>query len=137
MINHLKKYLGKIYSPIAWTFIVILLLSLPGTMLPNESRFSIPQFDKFVHITLFGGFVLLWNFYLRTRRLSAKKLLRWFFLIFMLGNALGIGMEFVQKYWIPFRDFDTADIIADMIGAAIAYGISNIFMVNVGSTDED
>ncbi|OJW54806.1 MAG: hypothetical protein BGO55_15685 [Sphingobacteriales bacterium 50-39] len=108
---------------------VILLLSLPGSMLPNESHFSIPQFDKFVHITLFGGFVLLWNFYLSTRPLSTKKLLRWFFFIFMVGNALGIGMEFVQKYWIPFRDFDTVDIIADMIGAGVGYGVSTIFFL--------
>jgi len=129
MIRLLKKYLGKIYSAIGWTFMVILLLSLPGSMLPNESHFSIPQFDKFVHITLFGGFVLLWNFYLSTRPLSTKKLLRWFFFIFMLGSALGIAMEFVQKYWIPFRDFDTVDIIADMIGAGLGYGVSNMYFL--------
>jgi VanZ family protein len=129
MINLFKKYLAKIYPAIAWTIIVIVLLSLPGTMLPSETHFSIPQFDKFVHITLFGGFVLLWNIYISTRLLPTKKLLRWFFLFFMLGNALGIGMEFVQKYWIPFRDFDTVDIIADMIGAALAYGISNMYLI--------
>lgn len=129
MIHLLKKHLGKIYPAIGWTLLVILLLSLPGTMLPNESHFTIPQFDKFVHITLFGGFVLLWNFYLSRRPLSTKELLRWFFFIFMLGNALGIGMEFVQKYWIPFRDFDTEDIIADMIGAGLGYGISNLFFL--------
>ena len=129
MIQLLKKYLGKIYPATIWTLVVIILLTLPGSMLPNESHFSIPQFDKFVHITLFGGFVLLWNFYLCTRPLSTKALLRWFFLIFMLGNALGIGMEFVQKYWIPFRDFDTVDIIADMLGAAVAYGISNVYFL--------
>ena len=129
MMRFFIKHLGKIYSAVGWTLFLILLLSLPGSMLPNESHFSIPQFDKFVHITLFGGFVLLWNFYLSSRPLSTKKLLRWFFLIFMLGNALGIGMEFAQKYWIPFRDFDTEDIIADMIGAGLAYGMSNIFFL--------
>jgi len=129
MMHFFKKYLGKIYAAIGWTFLLILLLTLPGSMLPNESHFSIPQFDKFVHITLFGGFVLLWNFYLSRRPLSTKALLRWFFLIFMLGNALGIGMEFVQKYWIPFRDFDTEDIIADMIGAGLGYGVSNIYFL--------
>ena len=128
-MHFFKKYLGKIYAAIGWTFLLILLLTLPGSMLPNESHFSIPQFDKFVHITLFGGFVLLWNFYLSRRSLSTKALLRWFFLIFMLGNALGIGMEFVQKYWIPFRDFDTEDIIADMIGAGLGYGVSNIYFL--------
>src|SRR5712691_4324162 len=117
MNNFLKKYLGNIYFPIAWTLIIAILLSIPGTMLPSEAHFSIPEFDKLVHISLFGGFVLSWNFYLSKRSVSSPQLLRWFFLVFILGNSFGIGMEFVQKYFIPFRDFDTVDIIADMIGS--------------------
>ena len=129
MNNFLKKYLGNIYFPIAWTLIIAILLSLPGTMLPSEAHFSIPEFDKLVHISLFGGFVLSWNFYLSKRSVLSPRLLRWFFLVFILGNSFGIGMEFVQKYFIPFRDFDTVDIIADMIGAGIGYGISNVYFV--------
>ena len=125
----LHKYLGNIFFPILWTFFIIILLSIPGTMLPNEQSFSVPEFDKFVHIGLFGGFVLSWNFYLSKRGASTTRMLRLFFLIFILGNALGIGMEFAQKYWIPFRDFDTEDIIADMIGAGLGYGVSNVWFV--------
>ena len=130
-MKSLIKYAGKLYTPIAWTVFIIILLCLPGSMLPNEARFPIPQFDKFVHITLFGGFVWLWNFYLNRRTLSPRTLLRWFFLIFIAGCALGIGMEFVQKYYIPRRDFDTEDIIADMIGAGLGYGLSNLYLSNV------
>jgi len=35
----------------------------------------------------------------------------------------------VQKYFIPFRDFDTEDIIADMIGAGLGYGVSNVLFI--------
>jgi len=129
MNQFLKKYLATVYLPILWTLVVLFLLSIPGDMLPNESHFSIPQFDKIVHISLFGGFVLSWNFYLSKRTLSSLQLLRWFFFIFILGNSFGIGMEFVQKYFIPFRDFDMEDIIADMIGAGIGYGVSNVLFV--------
>ena len=129
MTHFFKKYLGNVYFPIAWTLIIAILLSLPGTMLPNEQRFILPQFDKYVHISLFGGFVFFWNFYLSKRSLSSHQLLRWFFLIFILANVFGIGMEFVQKCCIPFRDFDTEDIIADMIGAGVGYGISNIYFI--------
>jgi len=129
MNQFLHKYLGNIFFPILWTLFIIILLSIPGTMLPSEQHFSLPQFDKLVHIGLFGGFVLSWNFYLHKRPLSTIRLLRWFFLIFILGNSLGIGMEFAQKYWIPFRDFDTEDIIADMIGAGLGYGLSNVWWV--------
>src|ERR1700733_7459909 len=124
----LNKYLGNIFFPLFWTFFIVFLLSIPGTMLPSEQNFSVPQFDKLVHICLFGGFVLSWNFYLSKRPISTARMLRWFFLIFILGNSLGIGMEFAQKYLIPFRDFDTEDIIADMIGAGLGYGVSNVFL---------
>jgi len=29
----------------------------------------------------------------------------------------GLVMEFVQKYWVPLRTFDTGDVIADAVGA--------------------
>jgi VanZ family protein len=47
----------------------------------------------------------------------------------MLSNGLGISMEFVQKYWIPGRDYDLGDIIADMFGAGLGYGISNLLLL--------
>ena len=129
MIHFLKKYLGTIYPAIAWTLLVIFLLCIPGSMLPSEIHFPIPQFDKLVHISLFGGFVLLWNFYLSKRAFTFRQMLKWFFLIFLLSIGIGIGMEFLQRCCIPYRDFDTEDIIADMIGSGIAYGVSNVYFV--------
>jgi hypothetical protein len=129
MIIFLRKYFGNIYSPIVWTLIIGILLALPGSLLPSETHFSIPQFDKVVHISMFGGFVFLWNLYLSSRPMPRYRLLRLFFLVFILAEAYGIGMEYVQKYWIPGRDFDEADIIADIIGAGLAYGISNLILV--------
>jgi VanZ family protein len=125
----LKKYFAKLYIAISWTLIVLILLSLPGKMLPNEPAFKIPNLDKVVHICLFGGFVLLWCLYAGTRRLSQKKLLEYFFYIFIIGVTIGISMEYVQKYFIPNRDFELGDIIADMIGAGLAYGIANVTLV--------
>jgi len=125
----LNKYLGNVWIPVIWTLFVTYLLCIPGDMLPSETHFFIPNFDKLVHISLFGGFVLLWNFYLSKRSAVASRLLRWYFLIFVAGNVFGIGMEFMQKYYIPYRDFSTEDIIADMIGAGLGYGISNIFFI--------
>lgn len=130
MIIFLKKYLGNIYSPLVWSLIIGILCCMPGSMLPSESHFTIPQFDKVVHISMFGGFVFLWNLYLSTRQgLREYKLIRLFFLIFILAVAYGIGMEYMQKYYIPGRDFDEADIIADMLGASLAYGLSNLFLL--------
>ncbi|MDB5210059.1 MAG: VanZ family protein, partial [Sediminibacterium sp.] len=33
----------------------------------------------------------------------------------------GTIMEFVQKYWIPNRSFEIADILADSTGSLLAY----------------
>jgi len=130
MIYFLKKHFGKVYFPIGWTLVIAILLALPGSLLPNESKFKIPHFDKIVHIGLFGGFVFLWGLFLSNRVYSYRALLRLFFLVFVLANIYGIGMEYVQKYCIPLRDFDEADIIADMIGAGLAYGCCNLLLIS-------
>jgi VanZ family protein len=129
MIAFLRKYVGVLLFPVLWTFIIAFLCFMPGSLIPNESGFSIPNFDKMVHAGMFGGFVFLWSLYLSNKISDVRLLLRLFFLVFLIANAYGIGSEFVQKCCIPLRDFDEADIIADMIGTGIGYGLSNIFLI--------
>jgi len=129
-MKYLRKYFTRWYWATGWTILIFILLSLPGSMIPNESTFVIPNFDKVVHISLFGGFVILWSLFVTTKRKTNKKLLRSFFLIFIIAVIYGIGMEYVQKYFIPLRYYDDADIIADMIGAGLAYGISNLTLTD-------
>jgi hypothetical protein len=129
MVEFLKKYFGAWYIPLSWTCIVATLCFLPGSMLPGESHFKIPQFDKFVHLSMFGGFVFLWNLNAATRGPALGKLLRLFFLWYVLGNVFGVATEFIQKYWIPGRDYDNVDIIADMAGAGLGYGLSNLIFI--------
>jgi VanZ family protein len=82
-----------------------------------------------VHLTMFGGFVFLWNLYLTNKSLTLPRLLGLFFLFYMLSNFFGISMEIVQKYWIPGRDYDPYDIIADMFGAGIGFGVSGMLFI--------
>ena len=98
-------------------------------MLPEEKGFDIVGFDKFVHFTLFGVFVYCWCFYFYSKEMPIKRTLIIYFIIFLLAEALGIGLEYVQKYYIPNRDFELGDIIADMMGAGVAYGICNIKLI--------
>jgi VanZ family protein len=125
-MKYLKKYFANLYAAVGWTLLIFILLSLPGSMIPNESTFVIPNFDKVVHIGLFGGFVFIWSLYFSVKRGPSRKLLRSFFIIFVIAVLYGIGMEYVQKYFIPLRYYDEGDIIADMIGAGLAYGICNL-----------
>jgi VanZ family protein len=132
-MKRISTYLSRSWVAITWTAIIFILLAMPGSVLPKEQTFSIPHFDKFIHIVLFGGFVFLWSYYYSRKKLGAKKLARLFFLIFIISCAYGIGMEYVQKYFIPGRDYDQEDIIADMIGAALAYGYCNIRLTGIDS----
>jgi VanZ family protein len=129
IMRFLKKYFARLYIAIAWTLIVLVLLSLPGNLLPDEAAFRIPNLDKLVHICLFGGFVFLWGLYVNSKKFKPKKNLQIFFILFIIASLLGIGMEYVQKYFIPFREFELGDIIADLIGSGIAYGICNLSLV--------
>ena len=129
MIPFLKKYLAALYIPVIWTLIIAILMCLPGKLIPNETTFRIPNFDKFVHASLFCGFVFLWGLYHSKRTSELEILLRNFFIFYVIANIYGIGMEYVQKYWIPGRDYDLADIIADMIGSGIGYGLCNLLLL--------
>jgi VanZ family protein len=126
IIRKLKQFFGKFYFAFGWSLIILILLALPGSMLPHEQGFVIPGFDKIVHFCLFAGFVFFWCFYFESKNFSKAKLLRLFFLVFLVAQAYGIGMEYVQKYFIPQRDFELGDIIADLLGAGVAYGLCNL-----------
>jgi VanZ family protein len=49
-------------------------------------------------------------------------------LIFCL--LLGIGMEYYQKYFVPSRGFEVADMLADTFGAILALPIFNFIHRN-------
>jgi hypothetical protein len=129
MLRFIRKYLSALYVPVIWMLLIIVAMCLPGTYIPQEEGFFLPDFDKIVHMGLFGGLVFLWCLYLAGKPISMRRLLWGFFWFYVLSNALGISMEYVQKYWIPGRDYDLGDIIADMIGAGIGYGMSNILLL--------
>ncbi len=67
-------------------------------------------------------FVVLWSFYYAAK--PDKKNRNFFFIIFITACVYGIAMEYVQKYFIPLRDFDVEDILADVIGSALGFIIS-------------
>jgi VanZ family protein len=117
MHRRLYKILSNRFTALTWTLLIFILLSLPGKMLPNEDHLNIPQLDKFVHIILFGSFVFLWSFYFALKQEKNNNPNKRFIRILIIACVYGIAMEYVQKYFIPNRDFDMYDIAADIIGA--------------------
>ena len=120
MMRFVKRLCSWKIVPAVWTLLTIFLLCLPGSAIPSEGVFSIEGIDKVVHVTLFGGIVLLWGFNLYFRRLENTKWRTIIVLLTFFSIALGIGLEFIQRCCIPNRSFDAYDMIADSAGAIIA-----------------
>lgn len=120
MMRLVKKLCTWKIIPIAWTAITIFLLCIPGSAIPSAGVFATEGIDKVVHAILFGGIVLLWGFNLYFRRSEDQTWQRIIVRLTLFSVGLGIGLEFLQRYYIPNRSFDGIDIIADITGAIAA-----------------
>ncbi|MBL0152213.1 MAG: VanZ family protein [Chitinophagaceae bacterium] len=107
-------------AAIIYFIITIILLTIPGSDLPKNDWLDKIWFDKWVHIGLFAIWVWLWCLYANSTA-SASSLKKIFIYITITGICYGVIMEFVQRYWIPHRSFDTGDIIADAVGCLLAF----------------
>lgn len=105
--------------------ISLFLLTLPGSSVPSGWFFiHIPQFDKIVHIGMFGMLCILFHFPAFTSSLSGRQKSAWYWLISLAGILYGVAMEFVQRDLVANRSFEGADILADMVGSLGALAIS-------------
>lgn len=125
----MKQFLKKIYTPISWTIFIQVLFCIPGNQLHSKSLIRIEGVDKAVHFLFFLVFVVLWCYYYSKQLNSLRRLSIYFFLIFFIAIANGVMVEYVQLNFIPNRSFDLGDIIADMLGASVGYGLANIFLL--------
>ena len=103
---------------IIWLIISFILLTLPGSDIPKASFLDLIYFDKWVHIGMFGLLTILWCYpFFKTTMASRIFFLR----ITLIIISYGILMEFVQKFFASERSFDITDMIADAVGAIIAF----------------
>jgi len=117
----LKKNVSPIVFAVIWLLLVTTLLCIPGTKLPKITWQDKIWLDKWIHIFLFMILVILWSLAYSNKKNTRGDSRKIFFQIMMIGCFYGIAMEFVQKYFIPFRSFDLGDIIADGIGCVAGY----------------
>jgi VanZ family protein len=121
MPTRIQQFLSSRFTAPIWTILIFILMAIPGKMLPSERISYIPNLDKLVHATLFGGFVYLWSISYASRKTRKFNLNKYFTFFLIIACLYGIGTELMQKYFIPNRDYDIYDIAADISGAAIAY----------------
>lgn len=111
----------KFFPGIAWFFIVVVLTCMPGKDVPQIDWLDGIYFDKWVHAGMFGGLTVLfcWPFY--RSPYSEKQRLYYFIKIALAASIWGLTIEFIQKYYIPGRDFEWLDWAADSFGALLAF----------------
>lgn len=111
--------------------LIFILLSIPGDSLPNQNHWwSDLPVDKLVHMLLFGtlAFSFFTNFKVANKSALQGDRPKALALIFCI--LFGIGMEFYQKYFVPTRGFEVADMLADAIGAIFALPVFNFIHRN-------
>lgn len=96
---------------ISWLAIMCILFFLPGSAFPSENWLSKIYIDKLVHIGLFAILIFLWKSAFRSQLPKYNMILLFTALIY------GLAVEFIQRDFVPNRDFDLYDVAADMIGA--------------------
>jgi|SRR5665213_2224995 len=117
-----KKIPFKYFLPgIAWFFIVGILTLMPAKDVPEVGWMdNIPNFDKFVHAVLFGGLVFLFSLPFIISHLSKKQKINYLIRISLAAVIWGITIEFLQKFYVPSRDFDLLDWAADSVGVILS-----------------
>jgi hypothetical protein len=104
---------------IGWLIFCTVLLTIPGDSLPGESWLNIPHLDKYIHIFLFSVMTVLMSRWLLKKGIPYHRDKLYIIVCGLIALAYGIGMEYVQKYWVPLRSFDYTDIVADGVGAIL------------------
>lgn len=117
----MKISFKKFIPGIAWFFIVLVIMCLPGHEIPQISWLEGINLDKLLHISVFGLLTVLfcWPFYKSS--INKKERLQYFIKIAIATSIWGLTTELIQKYLVPGRYFDILDWIADSVGALIAF----------------
>ena len=119
---------GKKFIPgIAWFFLVLVLICLPGLELPTVNDWlGKIYFDKWIHVGLFT--ILAFLFMLPILKSKLPETEKWSYVIkiAIATSIWGLTTEIIQKFFVPGRSFDIFDWSADSLGALIALLFSKI-----------
>ena len=109
---------------IAEIVIIFVLLSLPGNSFHTSSNwFGNLPIDKIVHVGLFGSLSFSFFYHFEKSNQQKYKSVRAKAYVLIFCMLYGIAMEYYQKYYVPSRGFEVADMLADTLGAIIALPI--------------
>lgn len=99
---------------------------VPGGAMPST---ELPV-DKFVHVTLHAGLLFIWALYFfkKYKKTIATKT---FSLLAISCLLYGIIIEVLQEKFVPFRNLDVMDLVANaagiLLGAIVFHKVTDYF----------
>lgn len=119
----------KFIPAIIWFGVVLVLIWIPGHDLPHSEFLFKIDFDKFVHVGIFGLLAVLFCWPLFKTAIPRNKKIAYFIAIAILTSAFGYCTELIQKYWAEGRSYDLMDWLADTGGALAAFIFCRIYFI--------
>lgn len=131
----MKPLLLRNFLPgIAWFFVVLVLICLPGEDIPQPRGWfewmNLVQFDKLVHSGIFAVLAVLFMLPITKAGFSLKTTWNYFLLIAAIACIWGLTTELIQKFFIPTRQFDLVDWAADTLGVIVALIFGRVYFIN-------
>ena len=130
--NSLVKEIGikKFIPGIAWFFVVLTLICIPGYDLPKVDNWMIEiNYDKLIHVGIFAVLAFLFMYPIARSSLSKKEKWHYFIKIALATVVWGYTTEVIQKFFIPGRSYDLTDWLADSIGGLLAMVFCKLYFL--------
>ncbi len=113
------KLFIQYWKTILWVIVIFFLSTLQIPNVPSVPLFNIPNFDKFVHFTLYSILLTAWSvdYFKCTLKFNKRR----FLIIILSSISYGLIMEIIQKVVVQNRSGDIFDALANTIGVLVAF----------------
>ncbi len=118
----LKMKIFSFWKPALWLSIICYLLFIPASELPTKAFLSIPNFDKFVHFSLFFGLNIL------LIRPLKKFYLKHYLLASSISVFFAMLLEYGQHIVTISRNSNIYDFFANLAGIIVAILFYHLFV---------
>ena len=120
------KILKRYYLTSLWFFIMCYLLFSPSNGLPKGGVINIPHFDKIVHIGMFSILSVIVFYEAFKNSVPTRRVI----IVFTLTAILFAGLsEIIQHNYIEGRNGSWFDLLADLTGLFLGYGLYRLMVL--------
>jgi len=128
----------KFIPGIAWFFVVLTLVCIPGYDLPKVDNWMIEiNYDKLIHVGIFAVLAFLFMYpIIRSSSFSKKEKWHYCIKLALATVVWGYTTEVIQKFFIPGRSYDLTDWLADSIGGLLAMIFCKLYFLKPVKTGE-